>query len=91
MTTLTLNGRDVSVDVDPATPLLWVIRDELGATGTKGVNSNRLRCSGLPISIVKHPMCLVRARTAFSLVRRSNYRAQPRLQSSMNWHVKAQS
>ena len=30
-----LNGNDVSVTVDPSTPLLWVIRDELGLTGTK--------------------------------------------------------
>lgn len=35
MTTLILNGRDVSFDVDPETPLLWVIRDELGLAGTK--------------------------------------------------------
>ncbi len=35
MTTLILNGRDVSFDVDPEIPLLWVIRDELGLTGTK--------------------------------------------------------
>ncbi|SFN57722.1 (2Fe-2S)-binding protein [Dokdonella immobilis] len=35
MTTLKLNGRDVSFDVDPETPLLWVIRDQLGLTGTK--------------------------------------------------------
>ncbi len=31
----TLNGQTVSVDVDADTPLLWVIRDELGMTGTK--------------------------------------------------------
>ena len=31
----TLNGQSVSVDVDADTPLLWVIRDELGMTGTK--------------------------------------------------------
>ena len=31
----TLNGQAVSVDVDADTPLLWVIRDELGMTGTK--------------------------------------------------------
>ncbi|MEM7045400.1 MAG: (2Fe-2S)-binding protein [Pseudomonadota bacterium] len=30
-----LNGQTVSVDVDADTPLLWVIRDELGMTGTK--------------------------------------------------------
>ncbi len=35
MTTMQLNGRAVSVDAEPDTPLLWVIRDELGLTGTK--------------------------------------------------------
>jgi aerobic-type carbon monoxide dehydrogenase small subunit (CoxS/CutS family) len=32
---LTLNGKPISVDVAPDTPLLWVIRDTLGLTGTK--------------------------------------------------------
>ncbi len=32
---LTVNGLPYSVDVDPATPLLWVIRDQIGLTGTK--------------------------------------------------------
>ncbi len=31
----TVNGREVSVEVDPETPLLWVLRDELRLTGTK--------------------------------------------------------
>ena len=31
----TLNGTAASVDVDPSTPLLWVLRDHLGLTGTK--------------------------------------------------------
>ena len=35
MTTFTVNGRKVSVDVDPDMPLLWVLRDELKLTGTK--------------------------------------------------------
>ena len=30
-----VNGRDASFDGDPNTPLLWVLRDELGLTGTK--------------------------------------------------------
>ena len=34
-TRLTLNGRPVTVDVPPDTPLLWTIRDALGLTGTK--------------------------------------------------------
>lgn len=33
--TLTLNGARRSIDVDPAMPLLWVLRDVLGLTGTK--------------------------------------------------------
>jgi isoquinoline 1-oxidoreductase alpha subunit len=34
-TTLSINGTPRQVDVDPDTPLLWVIRDVLGMTGTK--------------------------------------------------------
>jgi isoquinoline 1-oxidoreductase alpha subunit len=32
---LSVNGKDVEVDVDPQTPLLWVLRDTLNLTGTK--------------------------------------------------------
>ncbi len=32
---LNVNGRDVEVDVEAEMPLLWVLRDELGLTGTK--------------------------------------------------------
>ena len=35
MTKLNVNGNAVEVDVDPETPLLWVLRDTLGLTGTK--------------------------------------------------------
>jgi len=35
MLRLTINGRTEEVDVDPDTPLLWVLRDTLGLTGTK--------------------------------------------------------
>jgi isoquinoline 1-oxidoreductase alpha subunit len=35
VTNFSVNGKKVSVDVDPDTPLLWVLRDELGLTGTK--------------------------------------------------------
>ena len=33
--TLTVNGQARPIDVDPDTPLLWVIRDTIGLTGTK--------------------------------------------------------
>jgi len=35
MVAFTLNERRISVDADPKTPLLWVIRDYVGLTGTK--------------------------------------------------------
>ncbi|WIT13390.1 (2Fe-2S)-binding protein [Paucibacter sediminis] len=35
MTTLVINGRQRQLDIEPETPLLWVLRDELGLTGTK--------------------------------------------------------
>ena len=35
MVSFTLNDKRVSVDAAPGTPLLWVVRDHLGLTGTK--------------------------------------------------------
>ncbi len=35
MASLTINGKTREVNADPSTPLLWVIRDNLGMTGTK--------------------------------------------------------
>ena len=35
MQNLTVNGRPVAADVDPDTPLLWVLRDEVKLKGTK--------------------------------------------------------
>ena len=35
MANLTINGKSFSVDVEPDTPLLWAIRENVGLTGTK--------------------------------------------------------
>ena len=35
MAEFTLNGNAVTADVDPAMPILWVVREKLGLTGTK--------------------------------------------------------
>ena len=35
MVTLRVNGKTYQVDAEPGTPLLWVLRDSLGLTGTK--------------------------------------------------------
>ncbi|TRO63353.1 (2Fe-2S)-binding protein [Christiangramia sabulilitoris] len=60
---LTINGKNLSVDVDPKTPLLWVLRDHLKMVGTKygcGIaqcgactvhfNGSAVRSCQLPIS-----------------------------------------
>jgi isoquinoline 1-oxidoreductase alpha subunit len=35
MANLTINGKKIEVDVEPDTPLLWAIRENVGLTGTK--------------------------------------------------------
>ena len=35
MAAFSVNGRTHQVDVDPSTPLLWVLREQVGLTGTK--------------------------------------------------------
>jgi isoquinoline 1-oxidoreductase alpha subunit len=44
MVTLNINGKRFDADVEPETPLLWVLRDTLGLTGTKfGCGAANLR------------------------------------------------
>ena len=63
MIQLNINGKAHTVDVDPDTPLLWVLRDTLGMTGTKygcgiarcgactvHLNGQPVRSCGLPVS-----------------------------------------
>ena len=62
---LTINGESKSVDVDPTTPLLWVLRDHLDMVGTKfgcgiaqcgtctvHLNGTAVRSCSLPIAAV---------------------------------------
>ena len=35
MARFTVNGKAYNIDVDPTTPLLWVLREQIGLTGTK--------------------------------------------------------
>src|SRR5690242_5332166 len=66
MPQLNINGRSHNVDVEPDTPLLWVIREQVGLTGTKygcGVaqcgacsvhlNGEVVRTCVLPVSAIK--------------------------------------
>ena len=35
MTMINVNGKDIELDADPSTPVLWALRDHLDMTGTK--------------------------------------------------------
>ena len=54
--TLKINGASRSVDVDSDTPLLWVLRDVLGMTGTKfGCGSQTGSSETIAINQVRRP------------------------------------
>ena len=66
MVTMTINGKAVSVEAEEDTPLLWVLRDQLGLTGTKygcgiaqcgactvHIDGQPVRSCSLPISAVE--------------------------------------
>jgi isoquinoline 1-oxidoreductase subunit alpha len=63
MAALTVNGKAHQVEVDPSTPLLWVLREQVGLTGTKygcgiaqcgactvHLNGEAVRSCSLPVS-----------------------------------------
>jgi isoquinoline 1-oxidoreductase alpha subunit len=63
--TVNVNNKDYKVDVDPQMPLLWVIRDFVGLTGTKygcgiaqcgactvHLDGNAVRSCSLPVSAI---------------------------------------
>jgi aerobic-type carbon monoxide dehydrogenase small subunit (CoxS/CutS family) len=67
--TLTVNGREQTVDVEPATPLLYILRNDLGLEGprfgcglgqcgscTVLINNTATRSCVLPVSAVRAPI-----------------------------------
>ena len=67
MIQITVNGKDYAVDAEPSMPLLWVLRDVLGMTGTKygcgiaqcgactvHVNGVATRACVTPVSAIEH-------------------------------------
>ncbi|MEL6112143.1 MAG: (2Fe-2S)-binding protein [Pseudomonadota bacterium] len=69
---LTINGVESDVDVEPGTPLLWVLRDIIGLTGTKygcgigqcgactvHVDGAPLRSCSLPVEAVTGPVTTI--------------------------------
>jgi isoquinoline 1-oxidoreductase alpha subunit len=57
---ITVNGKNHEVDVDPDTPLLWVVRDELGMTGSKfGCGVAQCGCCTMHIDGVATRTCVL--------------------------------
>ncbi|WP_431285024.1 (2Fe-2S)-binding protein [Humitalea sp. 24SJ18S-53] len=65
MAKLNVNGREIDVQVEDDTPLLWVLREQLGLTGTKygcgiaqcgactvHIDGNAIRSCAMPVSAV---------------------------------------
>ena len=62
MITLTVNGRRHDLDVEADAPLLWVLRDELGLTGTKfGCGIAQCGAGTVPVDGQPVRSCVTRA------------------------------
>ena len=55
MVALSINGKSYEVDVEPDTPLLWVLRDTIGLTGTK-YGCGIAQCGACTVHIDGSPM-----------------------------------
>lgn len=52
---LTVNGAEHELDADPETPLLWVLRDHLGLTGTK-FGCGQAQCGACTVHVDGQPV-----------------------------------
>ena len=68
MVAFTLNGKSKNVDVPPGTPLLWVLREHIGLTGTKfgcgiaACGACTVHVDGQPVRSCATPLSLVAGR-----------------------------
>ncbi|MFJ2990622.1 (2Fe-2S)-binding protein [Collimonas sp. NPDC087041] len=82
-TVFNLNGKKVSVEAEPDTPLLWVIRDEIGLTGTKfgcGValcGACTVHLDGQPIRSCQTPVSAVASKKVSTIESLSNDNSHP--------------
>ncbi len=73
MITLTLNGEPRVLDLDPNTPLLWVLRDHFGLTGTKyGCGQGEcgaciVLLDGEPVHACRTPLSAIEGRAVLTI------------------------
>lgn len=74
MKSIKVNGRKIEVDSDDSTPLLWVIREELGLTGTKfgcGIaqcGACTIHVDGNPVRACVYPLGAVSEKNAITTI-----------------------
>lgn len=72
-TTFTVNGKEHTLDVDPSTPLLWVLRDHLSLVGTKygcGIaqcGACTVHLDGTPIRSCSTPLSAASGKTVVTI------------------------
>ena len=73
MVAFSVNGERREVDIDPGTPLLWVLREHLGLTGTKfgcgiaACGACTVQVDGEPIRSCATPLSLVAGRSVTTI------------------------
>ena len=73
MVALSVNGERREVDIDPRTPLLWVLREHLGLTGTKfgcgiaACGACTVQVDGEPVRSCATPLSLVAGRSVTTI------------------------
>src|ERR1700726_804232 len=83
MLSFKLNGRAVTVDAGADTPLLWVIRDQLGMTGTKygcgiaACGACTVHIDGMAVRSCSFPVSGVSGRTVTTIEGLSTDRSHP--------------
>ena len=83
MQSLTINGQTHDVDADPETPLLWVLRDHLGLTGTKFgcgkalCGAGTVHVDGAPMRSCSLPLTAVLGKSIATIEGLSSDRSHP--------------
>jgi isoquinoline 1-oxidoreductase alpha subunit len=83
MVSFTVNNRPVQVDADPQTPLLWVLRDDLGLTGTKygcgiaACGACTVHLDGQPVRSCSLPLAAAQGRAITTIEGLSADRSHP--------------